>query len=114
MLCIRVIRAHLTSLRQIFGARPLRGTAWIARFSSQIVTHGKSDREKQYPIRERSFRFNAATKPVFFPFSRSTPATKPLPGKENGLLRSTLLFVTPGAFGQRNVRPERSEAFPSS
>src|ERR1700758_5398880 len=44
--------------------RLLHGAAAIALFSSQIATHGKSARRKQYAIRRLSRRFTAAIKPT--------------------------------------------------
>ena len=81
---------------------PFQGGAAIARFSSQTATHGKSRRLKQYPIKRRSRMFVAATNPISRRGSNKAEATKPKPGFNNTLVKSTFLPSGVGAAGHRN------------
>jgi hypothetical protein len=92
---------------------PFHGASRLALFSSQIATHGKSFRLKQYPTTKLSLLFVAATNAKSLRGSISTVATKPRPGRRNGRRKSILSPPFPGAYGQRKSREDSSSSCPS-
>ena len=93
--------------------RAFQGGAAMARFSSQIATHGKSLPPEAVASMRRRRRLIAAMNATSRSASR-TPTTNPSPGWISVRVRSATPPSARGASGHWNSRFDASKAFPSS